>query len=241
MKRMTLIKICFLAIVFFLLVYAAANIKIQKAPPKDKIIIEVKKEPLISIVDRNKYNFATSTFYQVLRHEIGKNWSRKPFCHNPSPKVDPGGFTCGSFSIRARYQFFADTLNNLFKNCIYDFHLPKGAADPFGPTENFCYHFKKEMYVDYYKKFEGCPYTAFAILGDTALNSGPTRAIKILQASHKIAVDGLWGPQSLKACKNFNKKAYLARRLSFLKKLKNWEPNKRGWMKRLQDLDKEYK
>lgn len=75
---------------------------------------------------------------------------------------------------------------------------------------------------------------------DTAINSGPGRAIKFLQGCLGLDMDGIIGPATLKAvgsvdCKEFISD-YAKRRLSYLQDLPTWEFFGRGWTKRVQDM-----
>lgn len=72
---------------------------------------------------------------------------------------------------------------------------------------------------------------------DAAINSGPGRASKWLQACLKVEVDGVVGPATMKALMAANPKTfiedYCQRRLSFMTELKTWEAFGRGWTKRV--------
>lgn len=76
---------------------------------------------------------------------------------------------------------------------------------------------------------------------DAAINSGPGRAVKWLQACVGAEVDGALGPKTLAAVKAFNPKTlvgdYSKRRLSFMMDLKTWPTFGRGWTKRVQEVE----
>ena len=79
----------------------------------------------------------------------------------------------------------------------------------------------------------GVDYVVF----DAAINSGPGRAIKWLQACVKVDVDGKIGPNTLNAVTAFSDvdliSDYNKRRLSFLLDLPTWEVFGKGWTNRV--------
>ena len=82
----------------------------------------------------------------------------------------------------------------------------------------------------------GIDYAVF----DTAINSGPGRAVKLLQACVGAEVDGVLGPNSLKAVNAFDVETlisdYSKRRLSFLTELATWETFGKGWARRVNEV-----
>ena len=78
-------------------------------------------------------------------------------------------------------------------------------------------------------------------VGDCSVNSGPSRAVKILQETLGFAgvdqVDGIVGVQTLTACGARDPveliSAYSAARLVFMQGLANWAPNGKGWRARV--------
>jgi lysozyme family protein len=84
----------------------------------------------------------------------------------------------------------------------------------------------------------GVDYVVF----DVAVNSGPGRAIKILQDCVGATVDGGFGPGTLAAVKvaeSDPKKLinlYCDKRLEFLMSLKNFVTFSRGWINRVADV-----
>lgn len=79
------------------------------------------------------------------------------------------------------------------------------------------------------------------IVFDTAINSGPGRAIKLLQACVGVDVDGGLGPKSLAAVRAFDAKQlvsdYSKRRLSFMMDLPTWSTFGKGWLKRVNEVE----
>lgn len=80
-------------------------------------------------------------------------------------------------------------------------------------------------------------------VADFAVNSGPARAAKYLQALVGVAQDGMIGPQTLAAVADFET-AHLIdrlcdRRLKFMKSIKGgslWKTFGRGWARRVTDV-----
>jgi lysozyme family protein len=83
----------------------------------------------------------------------------------------------------------------------------------------------------------GVDYVVF----DSAINSGPGRAAKWLQACVGVEVDGNIGPKTLAAVRAFNQKQliqdYSKRRLSFLMDLPTWGTFGKGWTKRVYEVE----
>ena len=75
---------------------------------------------------------------------------------------------------------------------------------------------------------------------DTAVNSGPGRAVKLLQACVKADVDGVIGPKTLAAVKACNQSDliddYSKYRLSFLSDLPTWSTFGKGWSNRVEQV-----
>lgn len=98
----------------------------------------------------------------------------------------------------------------------------------------------KRKYWDKVKADElpaGVDYCVF----DTAINSGPGRAIKLLQGVVGVDQDGDIGPKTLAAVKAFEPKDllqdYSKRRLSFMMDLKNWPTFGKGWTSRVNEVE----
>lgn len=76
---------------------------------------------------------------------------------------------------------------------------------------------------------------------DTAINSGPGRAVKLLQGCVGATADGALGPKTLAAVKAANQAelvaAYAAARLAFLKALPTWGTFGRGWERRVKEME----
>ncbi len=79
------------------------------------------------------------------------------------------------------------------------------------------------------------------IVFDAAINSGPGRAAKWLQATIGVEVDGGIGPKTLAAVKAFDSKKliedYTKRRLSFMMDLPTWGTFGKGWSRRVQEAE----
>lgn len=80
---------------------------------------------------------------------------------------------------------------------------------------------------------------------DVAVNSGPGRAIKLLQSCVGATPDGGFGSITMALTKKAEQdpkaliEAYCARRLEFLKSLKTWPIFGRGWERRVEDVEKD--
>jgi lysozyme family protein len=79
------------------------------------------------------------------------------------------------------------------------------------------------------------------IVFDAAINSGPGRAAKWLQACVGVEPDGGIGPKTLAAVRAFNSKQlindYSKRRLLFLMDLPTWSTFGKGWTKRVNEVE----
>lgn len=86
---------------------------------------------------------------------------------------------------------------------------------------------------------DGVDYAVF----DFAVNSGPDRAVKYLQAIVGVAQDGKIGPETVKATRARMHagiiNAYCDNRLAFLKGLKTWPTFGNGWKNRVKGVRSE--
>ena len=74
---------------------------------------------------------------------------------------------------------------------------------------------------------------------DAAVHSGPNRAIKLLQRAVGAKVDGIIGVETLSKANRIGiVDMYCEERLAFLKRLKNWPHNARGWEIRVNKVNK---
>jgi lysozyme family protein len=95
----------------------------------------------------------------------------------------------------------------------------------------------------YWDKIEGdeLPSGVDYVVFDAAINSGPGRAAKWLQACVGVEPDGGIGPKTLAAVQSFNPKQliedYTKRRLSFLMDLPTWDTFGKGWTKRVLEVE----
>lgn len=85
----------------------------------------------------------------------------------------------------------------------------------------------------------GVDYAVF----DFAVNSGVSRSVMALQRAVGVADDGKIGPVTLKAIRNTDPQVLIKRlctdRLSFLTRLSTWKTFGKGWMSRVQGVEKE--
>ncbi|MBZ9975468.1 glycoside hydrolase family 108 protein [Mesorhizobium sp. BR-1-1-10] len=79
----------------------------------------------------------------------------------------------------------------------------------------------------------GLDYAVF----DIAINSGPARAVELLQEALGLHADGIFGRMTEGAAAKCNVPATIATmnklRVKFMVKLKNWKPNSAGWADRV--------
>ena len=108
-----------------------------------------------------------------------------------------------------------------------------------GLTPEIVKPFYKSLYWDKIKGDQlpaGIDYAAF----DFAVNSGVSRAIKILQQIAGVLVDGSLGPKSMEAIKSCNSKqtveSICGMRLDFLKRLPTFETFGKGWSRRVAEV-----
>jgi lysozyme family protein len=96
----------------------------------------------------------------------------------------------------------------------------------------------------YWDKIKGddLPTGVDYIVFDAAVNSGPGRAAKWLQACVGVEPDGGIGPKTLAAVNAFDANQliedYAKRRLSFLMDLQTWDTFGKGWSRRVAEVQK---
>ena len=80
---------------------------------------------------------------------------------------------------------------------------------------------------------------------DTCVNSGPNRAIKLLQDSLGVVVDGHLGVQTISACAAADPVSlishYTTTRLKFMESLPTWGTFSAGWSRRVNEVEHEAK
>lgn len=98
--------------------------------------------------------------------------------------------------------------------------------------------------VKYWNKIKGdeLPTGVDYVVFDAAVNSGPGRAAKWLQACVNVEPDGGIGPKTLAAVNAFDASQlvedYAKRRLSFLMDLPHWDTFGKGWSRRVAEVQK---
>ncbi len=98
--------------------------------------------------------------------------------------------------------------------------------------------------VKYWDKIKGddLPAGVDYVVFDAAVNSGPGRAAKWLQACVGVEPDGGIGPKTLAAVRSFDANQliedYAKRRLSFLIDLPTWNTFGKGWGRRVAEVQK---
>lgn len=96
------------------------------------------------------------------------------------------------------------------------------------------------MRAEYWDRVRGndLPWPLALMVFDTAVLSGPYRAILDLQLACRVTADGKIGPVTLAAAEKLNKDPerlgrMMARRVKWLSSLTNWHVNDEGWLKRM--------
>lgn len=78
---------------------------------------------------------------------------------------------------------------------------------------------------------------------DFAVNSGQSRAIAALQRAVGVADDGHLGPLTIEAVKKADPRAVVTKimsdRLTFLRRLSTWKTFGKGWLSRVQSVERE--
>lgn len=166
-----------------------------------------------------KDNFESSLKH-LLAHEGG--WSDHP--------ADPGGATMKGVTLQVFREFKRNP------------HITKEELRNIS-DEDLATIYKKRYWdaVRADELLSGVDYAVF----DCAVNSGPGRAIKILQACVGTTPDGGFGSVTMAAVAQFQGdvtktlvKEYCEKRLDFLKSLKTFEVFGRGWERRVNEVEK---
>jgi lysozyme family protein len=81
------------------------------------------------------------------------------------------------------------------------------------------------------------------VVFDMAVNSGPVRAVRLLQQALRVSVDGVVGPRTLEAAHAADTadviRALTRKRLGFLSRLATWPVFGRGWRRRVLTTERE--
>jgi lysozyme family protein len=151
---------------------------------------------------------------EVLRHEGG--WADHP--------SDPGGATMKGITIGTYAQWKGRKVTKAELRAITDAEV---AA----------------IYRrNYWDKVRGddLPLGLDLVAFDAAVNSGPSRGAKWLQAGLGVVQDGQIGPVTLAAASSADRAVAINRacdaRLAFLKRLKTWPTFGRGWTRRVEEI-----
>ena len=155
----------------------------------------------------------------LLRHEGG-------FVNHPS---DPGGMT-----------------NLGVTKAVWEAHkgAPVTEADMRALTPEAVQPVYKARYWDAIQG-DALPYGLDYCIFDCAVNSGPGRAIKLLQYVLYTKVDGVLGKHTLAALQRADPTGliedYSQKRLDFLKSLPTWTTFGKGWGQRVSEVELEAK
>lgn len=162
-----------------------------------------------------KENFDLS-FRSVLKHEGG-------FVNH---SADPGGMTNLGVTKRAWEEYVGHEVDEKAMRAL--------TPDAVAP-------FYRARYWDRIRGDHlpaGIDYAVF----DCAVNSGPSRAIKLVQRACSINDDGVLGPVTLASVNNLDPGILLTRlmtyRLEFLQRLPHFATFGKGWVRRVQEVDR---
>ena len=95
----------------------------------------------------------------------------------------------------------------------------------------------------YWDKIKGddLPAGVDYVVFDAAINLGPNRAARWLQACVNTYADGIIGDKTIQAVRNKDAKelidAYCAYRLAYLKMLQTWQTFGKGWERRVKEVN----
>ena len=77
-------------------------------------------------------------------------------------------------------------------------------------------------------------------LFDTAVNSGPSQAVKFIQRALNVVVDGILGQQTIAAANQRDAaelvEQFCEERLQFMQSLSTWPTFGRGWQRRVEEV-----
>ena len=195
-----------------------------------KSIVKDKPKSMNKKEIRRRFLFTSRGMTFIKKWEMGKG----PPCH--WDKHDRGALTCIGVAIAHNEKFFLDFINSHILDCKTD-HTGRTVCPDIPTPKRYIRDF---YYKNYYYKYDKCGFNNAMILTDSSITSGHGRAIRLLQKSHKLKVDGLWGPQSLKACQKMNKKAYFKAERARYKSLKQCPRYCKGWLNRVNDKEKTF-
>jgi lysozyme family protein len=162
-----------------------------------------------------KHNFAEA-LQKLLAHEGG-------FVNHPS---DPGGMTNLGVTKAVWEEWVGHPVDEKQMRAL----LPATVAPLYR--------------AKYWDKIKGddLPTGVDYVVFDAAVNSGPGRAAKWLQACVGVEQDGGIGPKTLAAVTAFDASQliedYAKRRLSFLMDLQHWDTFGKGWGRRVAEVQK---
>lgn len=190
-----------------------------------------------SLETKEEFLFKTKGFSFIMDFECkGCHINKEiPPCH--FDKDDPGLDTCAGISRNAYPLVYVDLLNTF---------MQRGEQMYFGQVcfpSNFWKIVKDFYYKKYFSGFKDCGWPRSFILTDSAIPMGVQGAVKTLQMAEGLAVDGLFGPISRKACESFDIQKFHEieqKRFKSFKKCFKFCP---GWLrrskKRLEDFNDE--
>ena len=210
----------------------------KKEPLKHTPIPKKAPSKLVKKQFSNNYLFSTTGMEWIQKAECGP--IPFPCCHED--KNDSGGFTCMGIAIKWNTKFYSDIIKDYATKCTpIGYSTGQGTWAGVQNRVTCKYDIFKERlrkyYIDNYAKrfLDTCPFSAALQLIDAQILSG--KAVQLLQKSHGLIVDGLYGKESIKACNNFNPEKFRQeRRLKMLKLGGKCKTYCSGWFKRIENL-----
>ena len=196
-----------------------------------KAYISINKGVIANDEKKNKWYFVKNIYPKIKKAECG---GCETFCH--WDKRDAGGLTCGGVAIVHNGKAFVEAMNE-FDECKNDYTGKLRCKSSLSLRRAM----REIIYEKYAKVFAKCSRRAYPMLVDASVLLGSPRAIKLLQKVSGIKVDGLFGPQSLRACRNFDGEAYTKARIAQFKTFKKCSIYCKGWIKRAKEVLKEYR
>lgn len=178
----------------------------------------------------NKIFFNSVIFPALRKEECGEC---KKLCHY-DPK-DLGGVTCAGISHKAHPEELVKLLN-LTENCKT--HFTGQQLCDMKPRWSYIKDFYFKEYASYFSK---CDPAAFKFLMDSAVLEGSGTAIRRFQKVSGLAIDGIMGANSIKACQDrIPAEKFTELRLARAKRLKTYSAHGLGWDRRSRRVLKRY-
>lgn len=183
----------------------------------------------------NRSRFFKDGFHWIAQRECGK--CLLP-CHDD--ENDKGGITCIGMAEHFNTTWYVTFMNNIFNKCMESVNDKGQYVLTCVGVRHPIQEVKQRYFALYYMEFISCPWAASMIITDSAITSGQRTAVRLLQKSAGLKVDGVFGPKSLQACKHFDSNSYLSYERARYKSLKQCPRYCKGWLKRVRLKEKRF-